>query len=105
MPRQHVQVEVEHFLACGTTVGRPHVESLRPHGLHNGRRQGGTDLKQPGRQVRTEVRCQDTGIAFEIVISDPDRVVKRVIVETGPGDSPAGTLRDDDVQFTFDHRP
>lgn len=59
--------------------------------------------QEPGRQVRTEIRCDDPSFTFEIVVTDPDRVVKRVIVETGRSGS-AGTLADDDVQFTFDHR-
>lgn len=61
--------------------------------------------RRPGRAVRTEVRCEDQGLAFEIVVHDPDRVVKRVIVETGPSDGARGAHgMEDDVQFTFDHR-
>lgn len=61
--------------------------------------------RRPGRQVRTAVRCEEQGLEFEITVSDPGRVVKRVIVETGPAGSAAGALESDDVQFTFDHRP
>jgi hypothetical protein len=57
----------------------------------------------PGRLVRTEVRCEEQGLRFEIALTDPDRVVKRVIVETGPADSGAGAMAEGDVQFTFDH--
>jgi hypothetical protein len=39
---------------------------------------------KPGRQVRTVVRCEAEGLAFEIALTDPGRVVKRIIVETRP---------------------
>lgn len=55
--------------------------------------------RKPGRLVRTEVRCEDQGLRFEVALNDPQRVVRRVIVETGPADD-AGDV----VQFTFDHR-
>lgn len=61
--------------------------------------------QEPGRQVRTEVRCEEEGLMFEVMVTDPDRVVKRIIVETGPPGSSAGSLEDDDIQFTFDHGP
>ena len=60
--------------------------------------------RKPGRTVRTEVRCPDQGLRFEIALSDPNRVVKRVIVETGPAESSPGISDEADVQFTFDHR-
>ncbi|MFW6206047.1 MAG: hypothetical protein ACOC5I_02300, partial [Gemmatimonadota bacterium] len=60
--------------------------------------------RRPGREVRTEIRSEAQGLAFRVAIRDPDRVVKRVIVETGPPDSTAGELGPDDVQFTIDHR-
>ena len=59
--------------------------------------------RKPGRTVRTEVRCEEQGIKFEIALSDPRRVVKRVIVETGPVESDGGGITDQDVFFTFDH--
>ena len=59
--------------------------------------------RRPGRQVRTGVRCPDQALDFEIAITDPDGVIKRVIVETGPPDSGAGALEEGDIQFTFDH--
>lgn len=58
--------------------------------------------RKPGRTVRTEVRCPDQNLRFEIAVSDPNRVVKRVIVETGPAGS--AEMSETDVQFTFDHR-
>ncbi|MBW3553543.1 MAG: hypothetical protein KY466_08535 [Gemmatimonadetes bacterium] len=60
--------------------------------------------RKPGRTVRTEVRCEEQGIRFEIALSDPQRVVKRVIVETGPAGSNGEALGEGDVLFTFDHR-
>lgn len=61
--------------------------------------------RRPGRQVRTQIRSEGQGLSFEIALTDPDRVVKRIIVETGPTDSSAGRLGDGDIQFTIDHRP
>lgn len=60
--------------------------------------------REPGREVRTEIRSKEQGLAFEVAVRDPDRVVKRVIVETGPPDSAAGDMGPEDVQFTIDHR-
>lgn len=60
--------------------------------------------REPGREVRTEIRSEAQGLVFQVAVRDPDRVVKRVIVETGPPDSVAGELGPDDIQFTFDHR-
>lgn len=60
--------------------------------------------QEPGRQVRTGIRCEEQGLEFEVAVTDPHRVVKRVIVETGPADSPAGELGQEDIQFTIDHR-
>lgn len=58
--------------------------------------------RAPGRQVRTEIRSADQELFFEVSITDPDRVVKRVIVETGP--SAASIQHQDDIQFTIEHR-
>lgn len=58
--------------------------------------------RSPGRQVRTAIRCDDQGLGFEVAITDPDRVVRRIIIETGAGDSQAGELGDSDIQFTMD---
>lgn len=61
--------------------------------------------RKPGRQVRTRIWSEDQGVAFEVALTDPDRVVKRIIVETGParpnGDEPG----EHDIQFTIEHRP
>jgi hypothetical protein len=57
--------------------------------------------RQPGRQIRTGIRSAAGDIAFEIALTDPDRVIRRVIVETGPGTS-EGVLEDGDIQFTID---
>ncbi len=60
--------------------------------------------KEPSRQVRTGIRSEEQGLVFEVAVTDPAGVVKRVIVETGPPDSAAGQLGHDDIQFTIDHR-
>lgn len=60
--------------------------------------------RRPGRQVRTEIRCEEQGLHFEISLSDPDRVIRRVIVETGPIQEAARATGDGGIQFTFDHR-
>lgn len=60
--------------------------------------------RDPGRLVRTEIRCEEQGLRFEISVSDPDGVIKRVIVETCPGNTAGRTRSDGDIQFTFDHR-
>jgi len=60
--------------------------------------------QRPGRQIRTEIRANGEDLSFEVVLTDPRGVVKRVIVETGPSDSTAGDPGIDDVQFTIDHR-
>jgi hypothetical protein len=59
--------------------------------------------REPGRQVRTEIRSEVQGLFFEVAITDPDRVVKRVVVETGPSAASAGIQSDDDIQFTIEH--
>ncbi|MFP4622682.1 MAG: hypothetical protein ACLFRX_00740 [Gemmatimonadota bacterium] len=59
--------------------------------------------REPGRQVRTQIRSEAQGLAFEVALTDPERVVKRIIVETGPGSGP-GVHAPDDVQFTIEHR-
>ena len=57
--------------------------------------------RKPGRQIRTGIRSDAAGLAFEIALTDPDRVIRRVIVETGPG-AANGALGDGDIQFTID---
>lgn len=59
--------------------------------------------RKPGRQVRTEIRSEDQDVRFEISITDPDRIVKRVIVETGPTGTGSGVDHEDDIQFTIEH--
>lgn len=60
--------------------------------------------REPGREVRTEIRSEDEDLTFQVSVRDPDRVIKRVIVETGPPDSVAGEMGPDDILFTIDHR-
>ena len=60
--------------------------------------------REPGRQVRTQIRSDVQGLSFEVAITDPERVVKRVIVETGPAGAGAGIQEDGDIQFTLEHR-
>jgi hypothetical protein len=61
---------------------------------------------EPGQQVRTGIRCAAQGLGFELSITDPGRVVRRIIVETGPADESRDGARDsaDDVQFTIEAR-
>jgi hypothetical protein len=53
-------------------------------------------IRKPGQQVRTAIQCEAQGLSFEIAVTDPGRVVRRIVVET---ESPDG-----DVQFTIDGR-
>lgn len=55
---------------------------------------------KPGRQVRTRIRCDEQDLAFEVALTDPNRVVRRIIVETALDDRGADG---DGVQFTIDH--
>ncbi len=59
--------------------------------------------RKPGRQVRTEIRSESQGLFFEVAITDPDRVVRRVIIETGRAGGSGGVQSDDDIQFTIEH--
>lgn len=57
----------------------------------------------PGRQIRTGIRSAEQDLAFEISVTDPGRVVKRVIVETGPG-APGSSPGQHDILFTIDRQ-
>lgn len=59
--------------------------------------------REPGRQVRTEIRSPDQALFFEVAITDPDRVIRRVIVETAPRGGGSGGGVDGEVQFTIEH--
>ena len=59
--------------------------------------------RAPGRQVRTEIRSEEQGLFFQVAITDPDHVIKRVIVETGPS-SGAGVRDEGDIQFSIERR-
>jgi hypothetical protein len=57
--------------------------------LESGRQSTKTLFRNPGRReqdpgprVRTRIKSPEQGLDFEIVVNDPDGVVKRVIVET-----------------------
>jgi hypothetical protein len=50
--------------------------------------------RTPGQQVRTAIRCEDQAMEIEISITDPNRVVKRIVVETEPADG--------EVQFAIE---
>ncbi len=58
--------------------------------------------RAPGRQVRTEIRSDEQGLRFEVVLHDPRRVVRRIIVETGTRDGDPGDLGASDIQFIVD---
>lgn len=52
----------------------------------------------PGPRVRTRVVSAEQGIDFEITVADPRGIVRRVIVETVPGDGSEADV----VSFSFD---
>ncbi len=58
--------------------------------------------RSPGRQVRTEIGSDDQGLRFQVVLHDPRKVVRRIIIETGAAGSSAGELGDSDIQFIID---
>jgi hypothetical protein len=58
---------------------------------------------EPGQQVRTAIRCEAQGLSFEVALRDPRRVVRRVIIETGPADTD-GDATEVDVQFSIERR-
>lgn len=60
--------------------------------------------RKPGRQVRTQIRSEEQGLGFEIALTDPDRVVRRIIVETGARPANDDQLDKGDIHFTIDHR-
>lgn len=51
---------------------------------------------EPGSRVRTQVTAPDLGIDFEVVLLDPGRVVRRIVVETVV---PDGEERGETVSF------
>jgi hypothetical protein len=57
--------------------------------------------RAPGQQVRTAIRCAEQGVEFEVAVTDPGRVVRRVTVELEPRrtDSPSDGSP---VQFTLE---
>lgn len=60
--------------------------------------------REPGRQVRTSIRCPEQDLFFEVALTDPDRVVRRIVVETGPARGEPDR-EESEVQFTIEHRP
>lgn len=50
--------------------------------------------REPGQQVRTMIRCAEQGLSVELAVTDPGNAVRRVVIETEPGD--------DGVQFTIE---
>lgn len=63
--------------------------------------------REPGQQVRTAIRCSEQGMGFELAVTDPHRVIRRIVVETGPaeGGQDETTGPDGAVQFTIEpHR-
>jgi hypothetical protein len=57
--------------------------------------------REPGQQVRTGIRCEVQGLVIEVAVTDPGRVIRRLVVETEPADGAAGG---DGVQFTIEPR-
>lgn len=60
-------------------------------------RNPGYRVQPPGHRVRTRISSPDQGIDCEIVIGDPNGVVRRVIVETV-------TAEGEEVVFTLEDR-
>ncbi len=61
--------------------------------------------RPPGHQVRTAIRCEAQDMRFEVAVTDPSRVVRRIIVETGPASAgAAGGSTGEPVQFTIDRQ-
>jgi hypothetical protein len=58
-------------------------------------------LGAPGQQVRTAIRCMEQGVEFEVAVTDPGRVVRRVIVELEPAGA-RPTADASPVQFTLE---
>jgi hypothetical protein len=55
--------------------------------------------QQPGEKVRTRITSPEQKLDFEITVSDPRGVVKRIIVETAPEEA---TSEDELVIFTLE---
>jgi len=55
--------------------------------------------QEPGEKVRTRITSPEQNLDFEITISDPNQVVKRVIVETVAA---SATGEDETVIFTLE---
>lgn len=95
--------------------GADYVISYQPDWLHqikitraleNGRQSTKTLFRNtdaaeqnPGSRVRTRVTCATHQLDFEIMVTDPRGVVRRVIVET---ELPDGRTRRD-IAFSIDH--
>ena len=50
----------------------------------------------PGPKVRTRIVSAEQNVDFEIDVNDPNNVVKRIIVVTGP---PDGNTTEDELEF------
>jgi hypothetical protein len=63
-------------------------------------------MREPGQQVRTGIRCAAQGLDLELAITDPDRVIRRIIVETVPAAAGQGavTAAEGAIQFTIEPR-
>jgi len=57
---------------------------------------------EPGTRVRTRVSARELGIDFEVVLNDPRRVVRRIVVETVV---PEGEERGETVSFVVSRLP
>lgn len=61
----------------------------------------GAKQQEPGTRVRTRITSPEQGLDFQITVEDPERVVKRVVVETVREDVPEDEGR---VVFTIEDR-
>lgn len=69
----------------------------------------GQQEQSPGPRVRTAIASEEQDIEIEVVVHDPNRIVRRIIVETGPATTDGRSRRGDalgeeDVVFTIEDR-
>jgi hypothetical protein len=55
----------------------------------------------PGSKVKTRIASRKESLEFEIDVSDPHGVVKRIVVETDPGEDGDGGRDGGRIQFTI----
>jgi hypothetical protein len=95
-------------------LGRKYVISFQPDWFHqvkvtrdlsSGRQSTKTlfrnpdaPVADPGSRVRTRIECEELGVSFEISVDDPERIVRRVTIETVV---PRGSDEGENIGFTI----